>query len=100
MSDRRQSARDKMMYGGVVEIDEHGPTRDYAVRNVCENGARIEDRSLLSRIIRWRDHFVGVAFSSEDPSKPPVSDLDERLRKSEQKKLQLQRRIDELLGRG
>jgi len=32
----------------------------------------------------WRDNFVGVAFSSE--SKLPVSDLDERLRKSEQTK--------------
>jgi hypothetical protein len=30
----------------------------------------------------------------------PVSDLEERLRKSEQKKRQLQRRIKELLGEG
>jgi hypothetical protein len=40
-----------------------------------------------------------VAFSSETPSTLPVSDLDERLRQSEAKKLQLQRRINELLDK-
>jgi hypothetical protein len=56
-------------------------------------------RSFLARIIWWRDNLVGVAFS-ETPPAPPVSDLAERLRKSEQKKRQLQRRINELLGEG
>ena len=86
------------------------------VRNISENGARIEfnnvvklpkeqmsltiarkGRSFLARIIWWRDNFVGVAFSAEKPSELPVSDLEERLRRSEQKKRQLQRRIKELL---
>jgi hypothetical protein len=40
---------------------------------------------------------VGVAFSSETPYELPGSDLAERLRKSEMKKRQLQRRIKELL---
>jgi hypothetical protein len=39
-----------------------------------------------------------VAFSSE--TEMPVSDLEERLRKSEKKKRQLQRRIKELIGEG
>ena len=34
------------------------------------------------------------------PPEVPVSDLAERLRKSEQKKRQLQRRIKELIGEG
>jgi hypothetical protein len=55
-------------------------------------------RSFLARIIWWRDNFVGVAFSSE--TEFPVSDLAERLRKSEKKKRQLQRRINALLGEG
>jgi hypothetical protein len=48
-------------------------------------------------VVWWRDNFVGLAFSAETPSEP-VSDLEERLRKSEIKKRQLQRRIKELLG--
>jgi hypothetical protein len=117
MPDRRQSARDKVIYGGVAEIGEHGAVRDCVVRNISENGASIEfsnvinlpkqqmsltvakkGRSFLARIIWWRDNFVGVAFSGE--REMPVSDLEARLRKSEKKKRQLQRRINELLGEG
>jgi hypothetical protein len=115
MLDRRQSARDKVIYGGVAKIDERGTTKECVVRNISENGAHIEfsniiklpkeqmlltiarkGRSFLAKVIWWRDNFVGVAFRSEAPS-APVSDLEERLRKSEQKKRQLQRRIKELL---
>src|SRR5664279_4216772 len=117
MLDRRQSARDKVIYGGVAEIDERGGSRDCVVRNISENGASIEfsnavklpkekmsltiarkGRSFLARVIWLRDNFVGVAFSSEQPYDLPVSDLEERLRKSELKKRQLQRRIKELIG--
>ena len=117
MPDRRQSARDKVMFGGVAEIGERGATRECVVRNISETGASIEfsnvirlpkkqmsltiakkGRSFLARIIWWRDNFVGVAFSSE--RELPVSDLEARLRKSEQKKRQLQRRIKELIGEG
>jgi len=119
MLDRRQSARNKVIYGGVAEIGEHGASRDCVVRNISEKGAGLEfnnvvklpkeqmsltiarkGRSFLAKIIWWRDNFVGVAFSSETPSELPVSDLEERLRKSEQKKRQLQRRINELIGEG
>jgi len=116
MLDRRQSVRDKVMYGGVAEIGESGATRDCIVRNISDRGATIEfsnvvqlpkeqislriarkGRSFLAKVIWWRDNFVGVAFRAESPAEP-VSDLDERLRKSEIKKRQLQRRIRELLG--
>jgi hypothetical protein len=116
MLDRRQSARDKVMYGGVAEIGESGATRDCIVRNISDRGATIEfsnvvqlpkeqislriarkGRSFLAKVIWWRDNFVGVAFRAESPAEP-VSDLEERLRKSEIKKRQLQRRIQELLG--
>ena len=117
MLDRRESARDKVIYGGVAEIGERGATRDCVVRNISEKGASIEfsnviklpkekisltiarkGRSFLARVVWWRDNFVGVAFSSEKPYELPVSDLEERLRKSELKKRQLQRRIKELIG--
>jgi hypothetical protein len=116
MLDRRQSTRDKVMYGGVAEIGERGTARECIVRNISENGATIEfsnvvklpkeqmslriarkGRSFLARVIWWRDNFVGVAFRAESPAEP-VSDLEERLRRSEIKKRQLQRRIKELLG--
>jgi hypothetical protein len=116
MLDRRQSARNKVVYGGVAEIGEHGGSRDCVVRNISENGANLEfrndlrlpkepirltiarkGRSFLARIIWWRDNFVGVAFNSESPYELPGSDLAKRLRKSERKKRELQRRIEELL---
>jgi PilZ domain len=116
MLDRRESARDKVNYGGIAEIGERGVTRDCVVRDISEKGAHLEfsnvirlpkerisltiarrGRSFLARVIWWRDNFVGVAFSSDTSSELPVSDLEERLRKSEQKKRQLQRRIKELI---
>ncbi len=116
MHDRRESVRDKVMFGGVVEIGEHGTTRECIVRNISDNGATIEfsnvvelpkeqlslriarkGRSFMAKVVWWRDNFVGVAFRAESPAEP-VSDLGERLRKSEIKKRQLQRRIDDLLG--
>ena len=119
MLDRRQSARYKVIYGGVAKVDDNGSTRDCVVRNISDNGASLEfsnvvrlpkeqmsltiarkGRSFLAKIIWWRDNFVGVAFHSETPYEFPASDLEERLRKSEQKKRQLQRRINELIGEG
>ncbi len=116
MRDRRESVRDKVMYGGVAEIGDRGATRDCIVRNISDRGATIEfsnvvslpkeqmslriarkGRSFLAKVIWWRDNFVGIAFRAESPAEP-VSDLAERLRKSEIKKRQLQRRIQELLG--
>jgi hypothetical protein len=119
MLDRRQNARDKVIYGGVAGIGETGATRECVVRNMSDKGASLEfsnvvklpketisltiarkGRSFLAKVIWWRDNFVGVAFSSETSAELPVSDLEERLRKSEQKKRQLQRRIKELIGEG
>jgi PilZ domain len=114
MLDRRESARDKVMYGGVAEIGDDGAASDCVVRNISDKGASIEfsnvvklpreqlslriarkGRSFLAKVTWWRDNFVGVAFT-ETPAEP-ISDLEERLRKSEIKKRQLQRRIKELL---
>jgi hypothetical protein len=116
MLGRRQSARDGVIYAGVAEVGERGASRDCVMRNISENGAHLEfsnnvrlpkdtmlptiarkGRSFLAKIIWWRDNFVGVAFSSETPYELPGSDLAERLRQSELKKRQLQRRIKELL---
>ena len=116
MQDRRENARDKVIYGAVAEIGENGASRECIVRNISDKGASVEfsnvvnlpreemslhvarkGRSFLAKVVWWRDNFVGLAFSGETPA-APVSDLEERLRKSEIKKRQLQRRIKELLG--
>ena len=114
MWDRRESARDKVIYGGVAEFDDRGSSRECIVRNISDKGASVEfsnvvnlpreqmslriarkGRSFLAKVVWWRDNFVGLAFT--DTPSEPVSDLDERLRKSEIKKRQLQRRIKDLL---
>ena len=40
MLDRRESARDKVFYGGVAEIGERGARTDCVVRNISEKGAQ------------------------------------------------------------
>jgi PilZ domain len=119
MPERRQTPRDKVIYGGTAEIAESGASRDCVVRNISESGAHLEFKSLLgipkdslrltiarkgrsfmARVIWWRDNFVGVAFNGEHSYELPGSDLAERLRKSEKKKRLLQKRIKELIGEG
>ena len=115
MDDRRKDTRDKVLFGGVAS-HETIPAKECVVRDISEHGARLEfksgarlpkdqislaiarkGKSFLARIIWWRDNIVGVAFT--DPAdQVPVSDIEERLRKSEKKKRQLQRRINDLLG--
>jgi len=106
-----------VIYDGVAETGDRQGSTDCVVRNISENGAHLEfengialpkesmrltiarkGRSFLARIIWWRDNFVGVTFAS--PYELPGSDLAERLRKSEKKKRELQRRINELIGEG
>jgi hypothetical protein len=123
MIERRESARDKVIYGGVADLGERGTARECIVRNISDTGASLEfsnvvqlkrdveqkkdlgltiarkGRSFLAKIVWWRDNFIGVAFSEGHPD-APVSDLAERLRQSEKKKRQLQRRIKELIGEG
>jgi hypothetical protein len=114
MPDRRQSVRDKVLYGGVAEINERS-TMDCVVRNISERGACVElesagtlpgemnltiarkGRSFLARLIWRQANKVGLAFRIMTSDRP-VDDLDERLRRSEIKKRQLQRRIKQLLG--
>ena len=119
MLDRRQGLRDKVIFGGVATINERGSTMDCVVRNISDSGACVEfdetarlpdemrlsvarkGRSFLARMIWRQADKVGLVFSAPRSSEASASlDLDERLRRSEQKKRQLQRRIKELLGEG
>lgn len=115
MQDRRESVRDKVFMGGVAEINGSNSTMNCVVRNVSDTGACVEfnsavrlpdemnlkisrkGRSFLARMIWRQANRVGLAFRAM-VTDAPESDLDARLRRSEKKKRQLQRRINELLG--
>jgi len=117
MQDRRHGVRDKVFMGGVAEINETGSTMDCVVRNFSDHGACVElessaklpdqmrvtiarkGRSYLAQMIWRHANRVGLAFRTM-VADAPVDDFDVRLRRSEAKKRQLQRRIKELLGEG
>jgi hypothetical protein len=117
MQNRRQIVRDKVIYGGVAKAGKHGTTMDCVVRDFTEQGARIEidrgarlpeqvnlavarkGRSYLAEVMWRQANMVGLAFRTMF-TEPPESDLDVRLRRSEKKKRELQRRIKQLLGEG
>ncbi|CAN5300337.1 hypothetical protein BH11PSE4_BH11PSE4_16000 [soil metagenome] len=115
MDERRKDQRDKVIFGGVATRDQKA--KECVVRDISEHGARVEFRSgarlpkdeitlaiakkgksFLARIVWWRDNIVGVAFTEPPQDAFPKSDIEERLRKSEKKKRQLQRQINDLLG--
>src|SRR5215204_4052160 len=115
MLDRSQGPRDKVLYGGVAEINERGSTMDCVVRNISAGGACVEvdqnaklpeemnltiarkGRSYLARMIWRQANRVGLAFRTMTTD-APADDIDERLRRSQIKQRQLKRRIKELLG--
>src|ERR1700746_1364614 len=114
MQERRGRGREKWLFGGVAEVDARSAT-NCVVRNFSENGACVEldsharvpdqlnltiprkGRSYLAHVI-WREaNRLGLAFRAMITD-PGASDLDARLRASEKKKRELQRRIKELIG--
>jgi hypothetical protein len=119
MPERRQGARDRVILGSVASINDRGSTMDCVVRNISEGGVCVEfdetaklpeemrltitqkDCSFFARTMWRRAGRVGLAFRTVTAAGlPATTDLDERLRRSEQKKRQLQRRIRELTGEG
>ena len=117
MLDRRQGVRDRMILGGVASINERGSTMDCVVRNMSEGGACVEfeataklpdemrftivqkNCSFFARTMWRRAGKVGLAFRTMTAAGLPAStDLDDRLRRSERKKRQLQLRIKQLTG--
>ena len=90
MLDRRQSVRDKVIFGGVAEINERGSTMDCVVRNISEGGACVEfdetaklpdemnltiarkGRSFFARMIWRQADRVGLAFRTMTASGVPA----------------------------
>jgi hypothetical protein len=118
MQDRRRSVRDKVLFGGVAEVSERGSAMNCVVRNFSDSGACVEiaasaklpeqvtlkiarkgNNAYLAQLIWRQANKVGLAFLGMITDSPK-SDLDARLRRSEKKKRELQRRINQLLGEG
>jgi hypothetical protein len=115
MQDRRHSARDKVLLGAVTRTNGLGATVNCVVRNFSEDGACIEleapatlpeeihltiarkGRSYLARIVWQHDNRIGLALRPMS-AEPLPRDVATRLRQSEKKKRELQRRVNELLG--
>jgi PilZ domain len=118
MLDRRKSVRDKVLFGGVAAVNGSASTTGCVVRNISDDGACIEfespaklpdqirltiprkGRSFQAQEIWRRENKVGYAFRSVTASGTPANDLDKRMRRSEQKQRELQRRIKDLMGEG
>src|SRR5260370_7218326 len=91
MLDRRQSVRDKVIYGGVASINDRGSTMDCVVRNISEGGLCVEfdetaklpdemrltitqkDCSFFARTMWRRAGKVGLPFPPTTPAPPPPS---------------------------
>jgi hypothetical protein len=116
MDDRRKQPRDKVIFGATASKDQKA--KECVVRDISEEGARVEfplghrplkeqmsltierDGRPVSADIMWsRGNVVGVSFSDARTDETPASDLDERVRKSEIKKRELQMEIQRLLGK-
>ena len=114
MQDRRRGGREKVISGGIAEINARSSTVDGLVR---DRGARVEidetalvpqearlngprkGRSFLADMIWHHTGRVRLAFRAM-VTDPHSSDLDERVRRSQIKQRQLKRRIEDLLGQG
>ena len=116
MQDRRQSVRDKVLYGGVAGIKaaarwiawsaisaNTAPASSSVPGPGCPDDIELtiarKGRSFLARIIWRQANRLRLAFRTMIADSHE-SDLDARLRRNEKKKQQLQRRINELLGEG
>lgn len=116
MDDRRKQPRDKVIFGATASKDQKA--KECVVRDISEEGARVEfplghrplkeqmsltierdGRPVSADIIWSRGNVVGVSFSDSRTDAAPASDLDERVRKSEAKKRELQIEIQRLLGK-
>ncbi len=116
MDDRRKQPRDKVTLGATASKDQKA--KECVVRDMSEHGARVEfplghrpikdqmsltierdGRPVSADIIWSRGNVVGVSFSDTRATEAPASDLDERVRKSEAKKRELQMEIQRLLGK-
>src|SRR4030081_323286 len=116
MIERRQNARARVIYSGVIAYDERRCTMDCVIRNFSEDGVKVEfnntallpdeidlliakkSRSFNAKIV-WRGETeAGLAFRSTAENHPIPLDWARRLRASEAERRKLQGRVAQLLS--
>ena len=117
MQERRRTLREKVIYGGIAEIEATGTSRECIVRNISETGANLSFRDMLrlpkdqlsltiakkgrrfsARVIWSNGNVLGVSFCGEQPLKLPATKIEQALRLSEKKQRQLRHQVQLLTG--
>jgi hypothetical protein len=116
MIERRQIARARVIYSGVIAYNDRASTVDCVVRNFSEDGVKVEfnntallpdeidlviarkGRSFNAKIV-WRGETeAGLTFRSTRANQPIPLDWARRLRTSESERRKLQGRIAQLIS--
>jgi hypothetical protein len=116
MVERRQSARARVIYGGVIAYNRRQSTIECVIRNFSEGGAKVEfdnpavlpevidlliakkDRAFTAKIAWRQANQAGLAFQSAQQDAPIPLDWARRLRACEAERRELQDRIAKLLS--
>lgn len=116
MIERRQNARTRVIYSGVIAYNDRVSTMDCVVRNFSEDGVKVEfdntallpdevdlliarkGRSFDAKIVWRRETEAGLAFRATGENRPVPLDWARRLRASEAERRKLQGRIAQLLS--
>ena len=116
MIERRQSARARVIYSGVIAYNDRSSTVDCVVRNFSEDGVKVEfdntallpdeidlliakkSRSFNAKLV-WRgERQAGLTFRPSGENRPIPLDWARRLHASESERRKLQRRVAQLLS--
>src|SRR3954447_4943186 len=116
MMDRRQTARARVIYSGVIAFNQRRSTMNCVVRNFSESGVKVEfdhtallpeevdlliarkSRAFDARIVWRNEKQAGLAFASPTENRPIPLDWARRLRAADAERRKLQGRIDQLLS--
>jgi hypothetical protein len=116
MVERRQSARARVIYGGVLAYNRRQSTVECVIRNFSEDGAKVEfdnpaalpdvidlliakkDRAFTAKIVWRQANQAGLAFQSVEQDAPIPLHWARRLRACEAERRELQGRIAKLLS--
>jgi hypothetical protein len=117
MIERRQSARSRVLYGGVVGYNHRQSTAECVIRNFSETGANVEfddpavlpdvvdllvakkNRAFAARVAWRQSNKAGLAFEPVEQDAPMPLDWILRLRASKSEQRKLRGRLAALMSR-
>jgi PilZ domain len=117
MIERRQSARSRVIYGGVVGYNHRQSTAECVIRNFSDGGANVEfddpaglpdivdllvakkNRAYSAKIAWRRQNKAGLAFKAVEPDAPMPLDWILRLRAGRSEQRELRNRLAGFVSR-